>query len=56
MWRTGCPAAIGSETKARRWWGNHYELCPDELVAESNSGPDYEKLTALLRRYRIQKR
>ncbi|WP_216917100.1 hypothetical protein [Nocardia noduli] len=48
--------AIGSGTKAQRWWGDHHELCANKPVAELNSGRDYEKLTALLRRYRIQKR
>jgi hypothetical protein len=37
------------DNKARRWWGELYELCPDELLAELNGGRDYEKITALLR-------
>lgn len=40
------------DNRARRWWGDLYELCPDEL----NGGRDYERVTALLRRYRGQKR
>lgn len=35
---------------ARRWWGDLYELCPDEL----NGDRDYAKVTALLRKYRAQ--
>jgi|SRR6185312_14768111 len=31
------------DNKARRWWGELYELCPDELLAELNGGRDYEK-------------
>jgi len=26
------------DNRNRRWWGDHYELCPDELLAELN-GP-----------------
>ena len=44
------------DNKARQWWGELYELCPDELLAELNGGRDYEKITALLRRYRALKR
>jgi hypothetical protein len=42
--------------KARRWWGDLYELCPDELLKELNGAGDYARITALLRRYRAQKR
>jgi hypothetical protein len=44
------------DTKARRWWGDLYELCPDDLLTELNSDADPEKITALLRRYRALKR
>ena len=44
------------DNKRRKWWGDHYELCPDELLAELNSNRDYEKITALLRHYRARKR
>ncbi|WP_157181296.1 hypothetical protein [Actinopolymorpha alba] len=43
-------------TKARRWWGDLYELCPDELLTELNGDADYEKITALLKKYRALKR
>ena len=42
--------------KSRRWWGDHYEVQPDELVAELNGARDYMLITALLRRYRALKR
>lgn len=38
--------------KRRRWWGDLYELCPDDLLAELNGQKNGEKLVALLRRYR----
>ncbi|NJC68757.1 hypothetical protein HC031_03300 [Planosporangium thailandense] len=44
------------DNKARRWWGDLYELCPDELLDELNGKADYEKITALLKRCRAQKR
>ncbi|BFU47669.1 hypothetical protein KRMM14A1004_59060 [Krasilnikovia sp. MM14-A1004] len=44
------------DNKARRWWGDLYELCPDELLEELNGASDYARITALLRRYRAQKR
>ncbi|MFA1542896.1 hypothetical protein ACQPZP_32500 [Spirillospora sp. CA-142024] len=44
------------DTKAHKWWGDHYELCPDDLLAELNGNRDYAKITALLRHYRAQKR
>jgi hypothetical protein len=44
------------DNKARRWWGDLYELCPDELLEERNGAGDYTRITALLRRYRAQKR
>jgi hypothetical protein len=43
-------------TKARRWWGDLYELCPDDLLTELNGDADYEKITALLKKYRALKR
>ncbi|MDX3097321.1 hypothetical protein PV703_00695 [Streptomyces sp. ME01-24h] len=44
------------DNKGRRWWGDHYEFCPDELLAELNGAGDYGKITALLRRSRAHKR
>ncbi|WP_069162257.1 hypothetical protein [Nocardia altamirensis] len=44
------------DNKARRWWGDLYELCPDDLVAELNGGRDSAALTALMKRYRAEKR
>ncbi|WP_447007890.1 hypothetical protein ACRAKI_16060 [Saccharothrix isguenensis] len=42
--------------KARRWWGDHYELCPDDLLAELNTSADPARITALLKRYRALRR
>jgi hypothetical protein len=44
------------DNKARRWWGDHYEVQPDELVAELNTGHDPDRLTALLKRFRALRR
>jgi hypothetical protein len=44
------------DNKRRRWWGDHYEVCPDDLLDELNGEADYQKITALLKRYRAQKR
>jgi hypothetical protein len=43
------------DTKARRWWGDHYELCPDELLSELNDAADHAKITMLLKKYRALK-
>ncbi|MFE9135736.1 hypothetical protein [Streptomyces sp. NPDC007355] len=44
------------DNKGRRWWGDHYKLCPDDLLVELNGAADHVELTALLKRYRAQKR
>ncbi|MEU9407548.1 hypothetical protein AB0E08_17965 [Streptomyces sp. NPDC048281] len=44
------------DNRGRRWWGDHYELCPDELVAELNGHADHARITTLMKRYRAQKR
>ncbi|MFE7799813.1 hypothetical protein [Nocardia sp. NPDC057440] len=44
------------DNKARRWRGDHYELCPDELTDALNRRRDYATITALLERYRARKR
>jgi len=44
------------DNTGRRWWGDLYELCPDDLVTELNTTADPHKLTALLKRYRALKR
>ncbi|MFY1575273.1 hypothetical protein ACN26Z_10355 [Verrucosispora sp. WMMD703] len=44
------------DNRARRWWGELFELCPDELLNELNGTRNYAKITALLRKYRAQKR
>lgn len=42
--------------KSRRFWGDHYELCPDDLVAELNGAARPAVITELQRRYRKLKR
>ncbi|MGW6447099.1 hypothetical protein [Lentzea sp. NPDC055074] len=43
-------------TRSRRWWGDLYELCPDDLLAELNAEADPARITALTKRYRALKR
>jgi hypothetical protein len=40
----------------QRWWGELYELCPDDLLRELNGDKNHERLTELLRKYRALKR
>ncbi|GAA2375224.1 hypothetical protein Cme02nite_04710 [Catellatospora methionotrophica] len=42
--------------RSGRWWGDHYEVCPDDLLAELNGNGDYARITELLKRYRALKR
>ncbi|MFC9614507.1 hypothetical protein [Streptomyces sp. NPDC056938] len=44
------------DNKGRCWWGDLYELCPDDLLAELNSRAGPDKITALMKRYRALKR
>ncbi|WP_433342351.1 hypothetical protein [Streptomyces sp. CA-253872] len=44
------------DNRRKRWWGEHYEVCPDELLAELNGPGDQARLAALLKRYRATKR
>lgn len=44
------------DNRGGRWWGDHYELCPDDLLAALNKGADYAQITAMLKKYRAQKR
>ncbi|MGW3189254.1 hypothetical protein ACWDBT_15520 [Streptomyces ardesiacus] len=44
------------DSRGRRWWGDHYELCPDDLLTELNGPADQTRITALLKRYRALKR
>lgn len=44
------------DNKTRRWWGDLYELCPDDLLNELNGARGYDEVTALIKRYRAMKR
>ncbi len=44
------------DNRGGRWWGDLYELCPDDLLVELNGRADPARLTALMKRYRAQKR
>ncbi len=44
------------DNKVRRWWGEPFELCPDDLLTELNSAHDPARITALNKRYRALKR
>jgi hypothetical protein len=45
-----------SDSRACRWWGDHYEVQPDELVAELTGNVDHERVTELLEHYRALER
>jgi len=44
------------DNRGHRYWGDHYELCPDDLLTELNGAADRDRITALLKRYRALKR
>ncbi|MFC8618558.1 hypothetical protein ACFT9M_19370 [Micromonospora purpureochromogenes] len=44
------------DNRVLRWWGDFYELYPDDLLDELNGEANYEKITVLLKRYRALKR
>ncbi|MFF2554785.1 hypothetical protein ACFVUS_27540 [Nocardia sp. NPDC058058] len=44
------------DNKASRWWGDLYELCPDELVAELNNSHRPAQITELTKQARARKR
>ena len=44
------------DNRGRRYWGDFYELCPDELLAALNAGADQERIVALMRRYKKARR
>ncbi|MCP9206947.1 hypothetical protein [Streptomyces cucumeris] len=44
------------DNHGRRWWGDFYELCPDDLLTELNGRADQTRIIALMKRYRALKR
>ncbi|MFC9893650.1 hypothetical protein ACFVMC_08145 [Nocardia sp. NPDC127579] len=44
------------DNRRQRVWGDLYELCPDDLLRELNGAGDYDRITALLKRYRALRR
>jgi hypothetical protein len=44
------------DNRARRWWGDLYELCPDGLVSALNSGVGHTELTEAVNRARSLRR
>lgn len=44
------------DNRGRRFWGDFYELCPDELLAELNGRKDPARISELLKRCRARKR
>jgi hypothetical protein len=44
------------DNRARRWWGDLYELCPDDLVNALNSGVGHFELTETVKRARALRR
>ena len=44
------------DSKGQRFWGDLYDFCPDDLIAELNGKANPDRITELLKRYRSQKR
>jgi hypothetical protein len=44
------------DNRVQRWWGDHYEVQPDELVAELNGEANPHRITTLLKHFRALKR
>jgi hypothetical protein len=44
------------DNRRRGWWGDLYELCPDDLLTELNGGKDPRRLSALMKRYWAERR
>ncbi|MFJ9739542.1 hypothetical protein [Streptomyces sp. NPDC101166] len=44
------------DNRGRRYWGDFYELCPDDLLAELNGPADRDRVVALMRRYKKARR
>lgn len=62
-WRPGGALRMGVpggyriwHNRGQRFWGDLYHYCPDDLLDELNGQSNPDKITALLKRYRIQKR
>jgi hypothetical protein len=44
------------DNKRKRFWGDHYEVCPDDLVAELNGDGRQHVIVALTKTARQEKR
>ncbi|MEU2288679.1 hypothetical protein ABZ614_43560 [Streptomyces sp. NPDC013178] len=44
------------DNRGRRYWGDFYELCPDELLTELNGPADQARIVELMRKYKKLKR
>ncbi|MFF8968916.1 hypothetical protein [Streptomyces sp. NPDC014995] len=44
------------DNRGRRYWGDFYELCPDELLTELNGGADQARIVELMRKYKKLRR
>lgn len=44
------------DNRRRGFWGDFYELCPDELLAELNGRADQDRIVELMRRYKKARR
>jgi len=47
--RKGVPGGYRIWTTRQRWWGDHYELCPDDMLRELTATRNYQRITELLR-------
>ncbi|WP_037675063.1 hypothetical protein [Streptomyces griseus] len=44
------------DNRRRGFWGDFYELCPDELLVELNGRADQARIVELMRRYKKARR
>jgi len=42
--------------KMKKWWGEHYDYCPDDLLAELNGQKRPDEITRLQRLAKATKR
>ncbi|MFN8077717.1 MAG: hypothetical protein U0Q15_20180 [Kineosporiaceae bacterium] len=44
------------DNRTARFWGDPYERCPDDLLVELNGARRPAEITALMKRYRADRR
>ena len=44
------------DNRRRGYWGDFYELCPDDLLTALNAGAEQARIVELMRRYKKARR